>query len=413
MNTSYVQGQSVEYGEFKPALLTATGPSSYSVTGDVVYNPASGDYINFPMDCTTQSGNYTAKFVPTTAGVIRAGAPAPSQSGWTAFWEYRGSQNQPIPGVPLTLGTASAAATNSVYTVADGLCVVSTTTPPPVGSFVLLSNGTTLKGIIFNGVIVYVSSVVAGTSFSFYFGAAKALHYVSGTDTLKWQRLYGGYTGNPVAAGPSVAVTSVAVATHALTVLCANSAAVIKPGMFVMLQGLAAAEVPQGAIVQVLTTSATQFTANIIAPDLSATTGETATASVLVTNGSAPIQATQTIYPISGSTLAAAATVAATAGIISVMPVVQNLSAGNLVCIQGLSHGSTLNGLVTGVIATGLTNSNVETNGYIDAAVATGTDDAGTLGLLVTGVPPYGNQVTAGTNLSAEVLQFGAIISQL
>ena len=413
MNTSYVGGQSAQFGEFKPALLTATGPSSLPAAGDVVYNPASGDYIDFASGCTTQSGNYHVDFVPTTAGVIRAGAPSPSQSGWTAMWSYVGAANQPIAGIPLTLGTLSAVGTNSIYTVADGLCVVSTATPPPLGSFVLLSNGTTLKGIIFNGVIVQVSAVVAATSFSFYFGAAKALHYVTGADTLKWQGLYGGYSGNPVAAGPSVAVTSVAVATHALTVLCANSAAVIKPGMFVCLQGLAAAEVPQGAIVQVLTTSATQFTANIIAPDLSATSAETGTATVLVTNGNAPIVATQSIYPISGSTLAAAATVAATAGIISVMPVAQNLSAGALVCIRGLSHGSTLNGLVTGVIATGLTTSNVETNGYIDAAVTTGTGDAGTLGLLMTGVPPAGNTVSAGTNLSGEVVQFGALISQM
>jgi len=414
LNTNYVY-PSAQVGEFRNALLYGSGPASYSTSGDVVYNPGTNEYINFPCECMSSSGNYRVRFVPTSTGlnVVRAGAPNPGQSGWTAAWEYVGATNQAIAGVPLSLGTLSGAATQSVYTT-NGVMTVSTTTPPPLNSFVLLTNGATNFGIFMNGVIVQVTAVVAGTSFGFNFGAAKALHYAVGTDTLKWQQVFGGSTGNPVAlgtgTGQSVAVTSVAVASNVLTVVCGG---LVPIGSFVVLQGLVAGEVPQGAIIQVLTSSATGFTGNIIAPNLSATSGETGTATVLVTNGNAPIQATQSVYPISGSTVAATAASASAAGAIAVLPVLQSLSAGNLVIVQGLGHGAALNGLLTAVIATGLSTSNVETNGYIASAVTTGTGDAGVLGLLITGVPPNGNTVSAGTNLSAETVQFAALVSSL
>lgn len=414
MNTGYVY-QSAQVGEFRNALLYANGPSSYASAGDPVYNPGTSEYVNFPSDCTSLSGNYRVRFQPTAVGlnIIRAGAPSPGQSGWTALWEYTGASNQAIAGVPLSLGTLSGAATQSVYTT-NGVMTVSTTTPPPLNSFVLLTNGAANFGIFMNGVVVQVTAVVAGTSYSFNFGAAKALHYSVGTDTLKWQQVFGGSTGNPVAlgtaTGQSVAVSSVAVASNVLTAVCVG---LIPIGSFVALQGLAAGEVPQGAIVQVLTSTATGFTANIIAPNLSATSNETGTATVLVTNGNAPIQATQSVYPISGTTVAATAASASAAGAITVLPVLQNLSAGNLVVVQGLGHGAALNGLLTAVLAASLSTSNVTTAGYIATAVTTGTGDAGVLGLLITGVPQNGNQVSAGTNLSVESVQFSALVSSL
>ena len=416
MNTNYVY-PSAEVGELRNALLYASGPSSYASTGDPVYNPGSGEYINFPSNCRTLSGNYDVRFIPAAVGLnqVRAGGGVggPSVSGWTAIWQYAGASNQALPGVPLTLGTLSAAATNSTFT-ANGVATVLTTTPPPLGSFVLLTNGASNKGIFLNGVIVYVNAVTAGTSFGFNFAAAKALSYASASDTLKWQQVFGGTTSNPVAlgtgTGQSVAVTSVAVASNVLTVVCGG---LVPIGSFVVLQGLAAGEVPQGAIVQVLTSTATGFTANIIAPNLSATSGETGTATVLVTNGNAPIQATQSVYPISGSTVAATAASGTAAGAITVLPVLQSLSAGNLVIVQGLGHGAALNGLVTSVLAASLSTSNVTTNGYIASAVTTGTGDAGTLGLLITGVPANGRQVAVGTSLSAEQVQFAALVSSL
>jgi hypothetical protein len=87
MNLAYVQGQSVEYGELKPVLMTGSGPVSYSqTTADPVANPAAGDYISFLADCNTRSGLYTLKAVPTAVAQFRAGAPSPSASGWKYVW---------------------------------------------------------------------------------------------------------------------------------------------------------------------------------------------------------------------------------------------------------------------------------------------------------------------------------------
>jgi hypothetical protein len=415
LNTSYVQGQSVEYGEFKPALLTATGPSSYAVAGDVVYNPASGDYINFPFDCTTQSGNYEIRFVPTTAGVIRAGAPSPSQSGWTAFWKYSGASNSAFVGAPLTLGPLSVAATTSAMT-ANGVGTVVVANSLSAGQIVLLTGGASGKAIFMNGQFVQVVTASAA-QFTYNAGYAKALNYASAADTgLKFQLLQA-TSGNPVTLGTgpgqSIAVSAVAVASNVLTITCTNTGTTIVPGNFIVLQGLAAGEVPQGGIVQVLTANTTTLTANLIAPNLSATSGETGTATVLVTNGNAPIQATQDSFSINGSTVAATAASATAAGAITVLPVNQTLVPGNIVVVQGLTHGASLNGLITPVLAASLSATNITTNGYLAAAVTTGTGDLGALGLLMTGTPLNGNQVATGTNLSGETVQFGAIVSQL
>ena len=391
MNTGYVySGGSGQVGELKPALLWGKGPTSYSpTTYDPVTNPGTGDYIAFPSSTMTQSGNYFVSFLPNTVPNIRAGAKSVGMSGWSAIWEYAGPNNQPTVGIPLTLGTLSAAATNSVMT-ANGVVTVSTTTPPPVNSFILLSNGASGKGIFMNGAIVQVTSVVAGTSYTFNFAAAKSLNYASGADTLKYQVLYGGITGNPVALGTatnqSVSVSAVAVASNVLTITCANTGTAIVPGNFIVLQGLAAGEVPQGAIVQVLTANTTTLTANLIAPNLSATSGETATATVLVTNGNAPIQATQDSFTISGTTVAATAASSSAAGAITVLPTNQTLTPGNIIIVQGLTHGAALNGLITPVLAASLTSTNITTNGYIASAVTTGTADAGAIGLLMTGL---------------------------
>lgn len=86
MNTSYVY-RSAQVGEFRPAVLTGKGPTSYSqTTGDVVYNAGASEYISACYACTTQSGTYTLLPRPKTANQIRAGAPSPSQSGWIFHW---------------------------------------------------------------------------------------------------------------------------------------------------------------------------------------------------------------------------------------------------------------------------------------------------------------------------------------
>lgn len=109
MNTKYVY-QSSQVGEFRLALLTGTGPASYSaLSGDILYNPGSSEYINFPSDCTTLSGNYSLTAIPTAIN-IRAGAPSPNQSGWRWLWKYSGLQGvttvvQNAAGTGMTPGT--------------------------------------------------------------------------------------------------------------------------------------------------------------------------------------------------------------------------------------------------------------------------------------------------------------------
>src|ERR1700744_2688624 len=110
MNVSYVY-QSAQVGEFRPALLFATGPASYSAAaGDPVSNPGANEYISFPSNCTTVSGNYNVTFRPLAAGTgpgyICAGAPSPSQVGWVAMWFNSGAAagTSGVQSVTITAG---------------------------------------------------------------------------------------------------------------------------------------------------------------------------------------------------------------------------------------------------------------------------------------------------------------------
>ena len=113
MNTNYVY-PSAQVGELRNALLYAVGPSSYAAAGDPVYNPGANEYINFPMQTVSVSGNYEVLFFPAATGlnIVRAGAPSPSQSGWTALWLYSGRQGvtvvQNAAGSGMTPGTVVA-----------------------------------------------------------------------------------------------------------------------------------------------------------------------------------------------------------------------------------------------------------------------------------------------------------------
>lgn len=107
MNTNYVY-PSAQVGEFRNALLYGSGPASYAAGGDPVYNPGANEYINFPSDCMSLSGNYRVTFQPTSTGfnIIRAGAPSPSQSGWKARWFNVGgsSTGSGVQSVTITAG---------------------------------------------------------------------------------------------------------------------------------------------------------------------------------------------------------------------------------------------------------------------------------------------------------------------
>src|SRR6202453_1548241 len=116
---------------------------------------ATGGYLVQGIGGTTEStgniGMDKVMFVIPTGG---QGGLTPVLNPLTSKVQIWGTS--PSSGVPLSLGTLSAAATNSAYTAA-GLATVLTTTPPPLGSFIVLSNGTSAKGIFFDGVMVQVT----------------------------------------------------------------------------------------------------------------------------------------------------------------------------------------------------------------------------------------------------------------
>ncbi len=421
MNTNYVY-PSAQVGEFRNALLYASGPSSYSASGDVVYNPGSGEYINFPSDCRSVSGNYDVKFTPTAVGFnqIRAGgggtssAPTPSQSGWTAHWNYAPAAFSP-DGVPLTLGTLSAAGTQSTYTAA-GLVTVATTTPPPLGSFVSLSNGASSYGIEFNGLIVYVSAVVPGVSYSFYAGQGSANHYTVNTDTLKWQQVQVSASNVLQALPLTTQITGVLATTALLTitqVLTAAQAASL-PGQFVLLNGpfKTASAFAAGVIVQVASASTTGWTANWQGTVINQTSAETAVASLLVTNGNVPVQS----YPYITAPTAAISNVLAVAsdtthaGLLT-LTATQGYQAGQIAVVQSVATATQLNGSIGTIIATGLTSALVKLNAW--SVITNTAADTGVVSLLVTGSPPLNMEVPAGTNLSGETVQFAALVSSL
>ena len=427
MNTSYVY-PSAQVGEFRNAMLYGSGPSSYASSGDPVYNPGSGEYINFPSDATTLSGNYKVRFVPSAVGFnqIRAGgggtsaAPSPSISGWTAIWEYTSTNssssnpaNAASAGVPLSLGTLSAAATASTYTTA-GLLTIATTTPPPLGSFVVFSNGHTGQAIFMNGVMAYVSAVVAGTSYSVNFGQGVALDYVlSSSETIKYQVVQASPSNLLQAQALASPITGVLATANLLTITQANS---LQVGQFVYLNGpfKTASVYALGAIVQVASATATSWTANWQGTIINQTSAETAVASLLVTNGNVPISSyPYQAGPVSNITnVTGVASAASAAGLLTLVSA-QAYQAGMLVVLQNIGTATALDGTIATVIATNLAQTTFKANGW-NAVAQSATTDTGFAEVLVTGSPQGASSaVAAGTNLSGESIQFAALVSSL
>jgi hypothetical protein len=424
MNTNYVF-PSAQVGELRQSLLYASGPASYSQTsGDIVYNPGSGEYINAPSDATTLSGNYKVRFVPSAVGVnqVRAGGGVggPSVSGWTARWDYAPaspSVNNPVnfssAGVPLTLGPLSAAATQSTYTAAGLLTVVGANTLTP-GQFIVFSNGASSYGILFDGVMAQVVTASA-TGYTVNFGQGLAGAYTINTDTLKYQVVQVG-TGNllqgQLLTAPITGVLATAVLLTVTQTLTAAQVASL-PGQFLALGGgfKAASYYANGAIVQVTSASSTGWTAKWVGTIIGQTSGETGTASLLVTNGGAPVTASQSAFGAITNSLAVASS-STTAGLLSLTSV-QNFAAGNILAVQGVGTNTTLNGVIATVIPTSLTNIMIKANGWTLIA-NTSAETLGTASLLVTGNPPLNDgEVLTGTSLAAEQIQFGAVVSSL
>ena len=278
-------------------------------------------------------------------------------------------------GVPLSLGTLSAAATNSTY-LNTGLFTVATTTPPPLGSFIVLSNGASAKGIFMDGVMVQVTAVVPGVSYSFQFGQGIALAFASAADTLKYQVVQASATNLLQSVTAAAPITGVLATAALLTITQANS---YVAGQFVYLGGTfkSASYYASGAIVQVASATATGWTANWQGTVIAQTSNEVATSALLVTNGGAPIgaypQATGPVATITNSLAVASA--AAAAGLLT-LTAAQAYQPGMLIVVQGVGTNTQLDGTIGTVISTGLTQALIKANGW-SAIANTSAETAG------------------------------------
>ena len=420
MNTNYVY-PSAQVGEFRNAMLYASGPSSYSPTaGDPVYNPGANEYINFPTECMSASGNYRVRFVPTATGlnIVRAGAPSPSQSGWTAHWDYAPSNpallnpaNSALDGIPLTLGTLSAAATQSTLTAAGLLTVVGANTLT-AGQFIVLSNGASSYGISLSGMVTQVVSATA-SQYTCYVGQALALAWTVNTDTLKYQVVQVNSTNLLQGLPMSAPITGVLATTALLTITQANT---LQVGQFVALGNgfKAASYYCNGTIVQVTSATSTGWTAKWQGTIIAQTSSETATASVLVTNGGAPVVAyPYTSGPYSPITNSLAVASDSTHAGLFTLTATQSYQPGMIISVQGLGVNTTANGSIATVISTSLTQLIIKANGWT-VIQNTQAETAGYASVLVTGSPAnLGVEVASGTNLSSETVQFAALVSSL
>ena len=406
-------------GQGKIIPVDHTGPASYTTGGETIGTQSNLTGIAIlGLDSVDQilgsgslslSGNYAVQAQQTGTGIRKQTklkwnyAPANSSTSNPA--------NFAAPGVALSLGTLSAAGTNTTYTAA-GLVTVLTTTPPPLNSFISPSNGASGKGICLDGVIVRVTGVVAGTSYTFNFGQGSALAFASATDTLKYQVVQAS-SGNllQALALPNV-ITGVLATANLLTItqtLTAAQAASL-PGQFVYLNGpfKTASVYALGAIVQVATASPTGWTANWQGTIINQTSAETAVASILVTNGNAPVQA----YPyVSGPTAAisnvlAVAADATHAGLLT-LTATQGYQAGGIIVVESVATTTLLNGTIGTVIASGLTSALIKAEGW--TVVVNTAADTGAAALLVTGAPTLTGEVASGTNLSGETVRLAYV----
>ena len=309
-------------------------------------------------------------------------------------------------GVPLSLGTLSAASTNSTYTAA-GLFTVATTTPPPLGAFIVLSNGASGKGIFMNGVMVQVTAVVAGVSYSFQFGQGLALAFASAADTLKYQVVQASASNLLQSVTSAAPITGVLATATLLTVTQANS---YVAGQFVYLGGTfkAASYYASGAIVQIASATATGWTANWQGTIIAQTSGEVATSALLVTNGGAPIAA----YPYATGPVAtitnslAVAADATHAGLLT-LTAAQAYQPGMLIVVQNVGANTQLDGTIGTVIATSLTQAIIKANGW-GVVANTSAETEGYASVLVTGWPanPTGELPAAAYPASALAAPF-------
>lgn len=330
------------------------------------------------MGQNATAAGYLAEFVMPNAAFGTTPAPSPTITFQVGL-DVNAAQ-------PLILGPLSALSTLSA--VASGVGTVTVANSLRAGQFVYLQSFTQMGAL--NGTIVRVASA---TSTSFTFNLGSAANVGSAADATGTFQLVEVGPGNLVQLGATATITN-SLATA--TLLTMNSTLNPPVGSFVYIDNLVNGAKANGVIAQVLTSSSTQFTANWNGTGNTFTTAaDTGNVWQLVTAGNATITTGQSVT-ISNSV--ATASSAGTAGVIT-LTAANLLQAGNIVVTQGLTNGAKVNGTISAVIATGLTNALFKMNGQI-GAITTGAD-VGVSALLVTGPPTGFAQVSAGTDLSA------------
>ena len=281
-------------------------------------------------------------------------------------------------GLPITLGAVSTATASALTSNVATVTAANTFLP---GQFVALQGAANAGFADLNGLIVQIITASA-TQYTFNITHANV---TSGADVALTATLLTTASG-PLNSGTAIASTNSALTSNVATITMANT---FLPGQFVVLQGFANALATafNGYIVEIITASATQFTFNFNHANI--TSGaDTGTAALVVTPGNAPIAAGR---PTSISNTAL------TSNVVSLTSN-QQLFAGQIVIIQGLTAGAALNGLLLQVISTGLTNALFEAN---IKSVNIGTAaDVGVALPLVSGPSTAMSEVPAGTNLS-------------
>ena len=386
-----------------------TGPASYTAGGETIgtLNNLTGiAALGFGSFDSVEgagglslSGNYFVRVQATGTGVRKT---------MKLLW-YNASGGATQPGLPLGLGTLSAAASQSTYTAAGILTVVGANTLK-AGQFIVLSNGASSYGLQFSGVMGMVVSATS-TGYVVYFGQALANAYTINTDTLKYQVVQVlGQSSNLLQAQPLAAkITGVLATTALLTVTQVNT---LQVGQFVYLNGpfKSASYYALGAIVQVASATASSWTANWQGTVINQTSAETAVASLLVTNGGVPVQAfpyADTPVSLITNTLAVAADTTH-AGLFTLSSL-QAYQPGMIGVVQGVGVNTQLNGSIITVISSSLTQALIKANGWTVIANSQ-AETAGYVSIITTGGIPSGvGDVTPGTNLSGETVRLAYI----
>ena len=385
-------------GRSRATFVDHYGPTSYAIGGEPLtmsnalggsnqLGLASFDFINTAM---SKSGNYQVSALYSGVG---------TRQNVNLVWRPVAISQ---PGVPLSLGTLSAAATQSTYTAAGLVTVVGTNTLT-AGQFISLSNGASGTGICFNGCIVQVASATA-TGYTFNFGQGVALAYTINTDTLKYQVVQIGSSNLLQAYALPSPITGVLATANLLTITQANS---LVAGQFVYLNGpfKAASVYALGAVVQVTSATATSWTAKWQGTIIGQTSGEVATASLLVTNGQVPIAAyPQAVAPYGALTNVLTVASAANAAGLFTLTAAQAFQPGMIIVVQGVGTSTELNGSIGTVITTGLTQALIKANGWT-VLRSTQAETAGYASVLVSGTTTGNGEALPGTNLSSEYVR--------